>query len=352
MAPSAVAAVARGVEALRKGKPVLVRAGRRATLVLAVETARDSALSKLKGARLVLTHERARTLKIRLYTPEVVALPVVRGMKADALRAIADPAADMTNPLKGPFEPLRETLPETYAAGVRLAKLAGLLPAIVVTNAKAAPKNVVSIDTRAIASYEEASARSLQIVTRAHVPLAGAERTELVAFRDADAGPEHYAIIIGEPRHGAPLLTRLHSECFTGDLLGSLKCDCGAQLRGAIETISKSGSGILLYLAQEGRGIGLVNKLRAYRLQDQGFDTMQANERLGFEPDERIYAVAARMLKLLGYSVVRLLTNNPDKVAALEALGIHVSERVPHSFPDNPYNRHYLETKAKAGQLL
>ena len=149
------------------------------------------------------------------------------------------------------------------------------------------------------------------------------------------------------------MLARLHSECFTGDLLGSLKCDCGAQLRGAIETISKAGGGVLLYLAQEGRGIGLINKLRAYRLQDQGFDTIEANERLGFDADERLYGVAARMLGLLGYGAVRLLTNNPDKVASLNAAGISVVERVPHAFPDNEHNRAYLKTKAeKAGHLL
>jgi GTP cyclohydrolase II len=148
------------------------------------------------------------------------------------------------------------------------------------------------------------------------------------------------------------VLTRLHSECFTGDLLGSLKCDCGDQLRGAVQAIAKAGGGVLLYLAQEGRGIGLMNKLRAYRLQDEGFDTMEANQRLGFAADERLYDIAARMLRLLGYSKVRLLTNNPDKVRALQAAGIEVTERVPHSFPDNAHNRDYLRVKAEKGGHL
>ena len=204
-----------------------------------------------------------------------------------------------------------------------------------------------------IRDYEDEAVRTLAIVTRARVPLDGAEHTELVAFRAHDGGPEHYAVVIDAPPRNASVLARLHSECFTGDLLGSLKCDCGAQLRGAIATISQSGGGVLLYLAQEGRGIGLINKLRAYRLQDQGFDTIEANERLGFGADERLYGVAARMLTLLGYSAVRLLTNNPDKVAALEAAGVKVTARVPHAFPDNIHNRAYLRTKAvKAGHML
>jgi GTP cyclohydrolase II len=192
----------------------------------------------------------------------------------------------------------------------------------------------------------------LSIVTRARVPLEDAEHTELVAFRSEDGGPENYAIVIGEPRRDRPVLMRLHSECFTGDLLGSLKCDCGPQLRGAIKAIAKAGGGIVLYLAQEGRGIGIINKLRAYRLQDQGFDTLEANERLGFEAEERLYGVAAKMLKLLGFRSVKLMTNNPDKIAGLKAEGIAVTKRMPHKMGENAHNRFYLATKAKAGHLL
>jgi GTP cyclohydrolase II len=350
-----VESVARAVDAIRRGSPVWIR-GDGDILMLAVETASDAALANLPNrtaARLLLTHARARTLKIRLYTPEIIALPIAKDASVQDLRAIADPTADLNFPMKGPFEALREKLPASYAAAVKLAKLAGLLPAAIVIAAPKKPKDAREIAAADILSYDSEIIRTLTLVSRARVPLEGAEQTELAAFRPKDGGPEHYAIIIGAPATPGPVLTRLHSECFTGDLLGSLKCDCGNQLRGAIETISKAGGGILLYLAQEGRGIGLINKLRAYRLQDQGFDTIQANERLGFEADERLYGIAAKMLTMLGYRKVRLLTNNPDKVAALAAAGIEVVERVRHAFPDNDHNRAYLKTKAeKAGHLL
>ncbi len=352
---AALVHVARAVAAFRAGRPVAI-SGSAGVLALAVETAPDRALKTLlagrKPAVLVLTHARARTLKIRVYTPDVVALPLPRDAQMAKLRAIADPTKDLAEPMKGPFEPVRGRISENLALAVRLAKLSGLLPAVVAAQGASAPNNAARIRAKDIAAYDEESARTLSIVTRASVPLEGAEQAELVAFRSGVVGPEHYAVVINAPSAQKPVLTRLHSECFTGDLLGSLKCDCGAQLRGAIRTISKAGGGVLLYLAQEGRGIGLVNKLRAYRLQDQGFDTMEANERLGFEPDERLYAIAAKMLKLLGYRSVRLLTNNPAKIGALKSRGIRVAERVAHAFPDNPHNRHYLQAKARAGHLL
>jgi GTP cyclohydrolase II len=152
------------------------------------------------------------------------------------------------------------------------------------------------------------------------------------------------ALPIGSPT-GQPPLVRIHSECLTGDALGSLKCDCGPQLGDALAAIAASGWGILLYLRQEGRGIGLVNKLRAYALQDQGFDTVDANLRLGFGDDERDFTVAARMLERLSQPQVRLLTNNPRKVAGLEGAGVRVVERVSLTTPTNPYNQAYIDTK-------
>ena len=360
--PAAAARVAETVAAagaLRRGLPLVITDGQGGRIVaLSVETATDAAIAALTAAagepgQLLLTHARASTLKIRLYTPDAVAVALEPGWRADHLRAIADPTADMAAPLKGPFEAGRAALPAGAAAAIKLAKLAGLLPAALIWPAAAARPQMAEIAAATIAGYEDDSVAALRLVSRARVPLEGAENTEIAAFRPGGGGPEHYAILINAPVPHEPVLARMHSECFTGDFLGSLKCDCGAQLRGAIEAISQAGGGILLYLAQEGRGIGLINKLRAYRLQDQGFDTIEANERLGFDADERLYGVAARMLRLLGYSAVRLLTNNPDKVAGLEAAGIAVTERVHHAFPENEHNRAYLKTKAdKAGHLL
>ena len=196
-------------------------------------------------------------------------------------------------------------------------------------------------------------AQRLVKAVSAQVPLIDSEKTNLIAFRPIDGGEEHVAIVIGDLNTDQAVLVRLHSQCLTGDLLGSLRCDCGDQLRGAIQAISKYGGGVLIYLAQEGRDIGLVNKLRAYNLQDLGSDTVEANHQIGFEVDERIYAPAAEILKQLGIQKVKLLTNNPNKIDQLAATGIDVVERVKHAFPPNPHNAAYLKTKAaKTGHLF
>jgi GTP cyclohydrolase II len=353
--PSALTArVVRAVDAFRRGAPVIITSGRDRIEAVAVETVRQADLDRLAApVAQLLTHARAKTLKIRLYTPDVVAIAPDLPLDRAKLLAIADPTFDLATPIKGPFETHREPVSPADSDAIKLAKLAGLLPSVLLMAPAKAPRGTVRLSASDIAAYETAALHSLAIVTRARVPLEDAEHSELIAFRAHDGAPEHYAILIGDPPRNAPVLTRLHSECFTGDLLGSLKCDCGPQLRGAIATIAAAGGGVVLYLAQEGRGIGLVNKLRAYALQDQGFDTLDANLRLGFGADERLYGVAARMLELLGFRAVRLMTNNPDKVQSLASAGIDVVERVPHAFPENIHNRAYLETKAKrAGHLL
>ena len=189
------------------------------------------------------------------------------------------------------------------------------------------------------------------------LPVSAAEAAEIIAFRSRDDLREHVALVIGTQNGDRPPLVRLHSECLTGDILGSLKCDCGPQLDAALARMAQEagqgGWGVLLYLRQEGRGIGLINKLRAYQLQDQGFDTVDANERLGLPSEARDFPVAGRMLDLLGVGAIRLMTNNPGKVAALEAVGVTVVERVPHQLPDNPHNARYLATKRdRTGHLL
>jgi GTP cyclohydrolase II len=204
-------------------------------------------------------------------------------------------------------------------------------------------------------SSEEAMAAarpaSVTIAARATLPVEGLDAAaQIVALRAAEDGSEHVALLVGAPGGRAPL-ARLHSECLTGDVFGSLKCDCGPQLRAALRLMEADGGGILLYLRQEGRGIGLANKIRAYALQDRGLDTVEANQRLGFADDERDYALAAAMLRALGVTSVRLLTNNPAKLAGLQAQGI-AAERVPHRLPANPHNAHYLAVKrAKSGHL-
>jgi GTP cyclohydrolase II len=356
-------AVDRASAELRRGLAVLVQPARGApSLVAAAEFASPALIEAFAAwsgvkPRVLLTHQRAATLKIRLYTDEVVAVPLPRDDAARAAQALADPTRDLHDPLMGPWQALREPLPGGAKAAIKLAKIAGVLPAVIEVPLKAAAaKRLGARENFPIVRAEDVEghhgAVAFKIAARARLPLEGAEDTRVLAFRPTNGAREHLALIVGAPEPPGPVLVRLHSECLTGDLLGSLKCDCGDQLRGAIAAIGRAGHGILLYLAQEGRGIGLINKLKAYELQDQGFDTIDANQRLGFEADEREFAAAAEMLKYLGFSSVRLLTNNPDKVAALSRHGIEVVERVAHSFPTNPHNEAYLATKkAKAGHL-
>jgi GTP cyclohydrolase II len=204
-----------------------------------------------------------------------------------------------------------------------------------------------------VLNYAPLNVAGLKQITSVSVPLSGALDSRIVTFRSEGSALEHLAIVFGKPElHPSPLV-RIHSECFTGDLLGSLRCDCGDQLRDAIGHISAAGAGVLLYLAQEGRGIGLLNKLRAYELQDRGLDTMDANRALGWDADERDFLIGATMLRILGVNRVRLLTNNPDKVTAMRECGINVIERRAHVVKPNGINDDYLATKAaRFGHLL
>ena len=366
---AAAIAVDRATTEFRRGQPILILAGQGVCLAAAAETVAVASLRRLRQAGpalLVLTGRRAGVLGLGSSSSADASGPVTQderpfltnlpaGADAEAVLRLADPTA-VTVPLP-PAAPAPHFPQELATASIHLAKLARLLPAAVVASLPArdaesalclaANEGMLAVWASDVAAYETAAAFSLEPVGEARVPLEAAEDARIVAFRPSDGSTEHLAILIGQPDPARPVLARLHSECFTGDLLGSLRCDCGEQLRGAIAEIARQGGGILLYLAQEGRGIGLVNKLRAYRLQDQGADTADANEQLGFEADERIYLAAAEMLRRLGFKTVRLMTNNPDKVAGLERLGITVAERVPLVIPANRFNRDYLTTKAK-----
>lgn len=338
-------AAARAIDALRRGWPVAID---NAITVLAIECAdalRLAAFDPDGVADILISSSRAVTLKLANQRAaaalgEPVMIARTSWLDLAAATALADPATDLANPLMGPFAALEVQHPEACSAALELARHAGLLPAFFVLGGIMAPAQSVSSD--AVRDWD--APQRLAIAARARLPVAASEKAELVAFRSPEMAGEHVALIIGQPNGDAPLV-RLHSECLTGDVLGSLKCDCGPQLDAALRLIAANGWGILLYLRQEGRGIGLINKLRAYQLQDQGFDTVDANLRLGFAVDSRDFGVAARMLHLLGQERVRLLTNNPEKVAGLEASGTKVVERVPHHLPPNPHNERYLATK-------
>ena len=353
------------ITAFRRGEAVLLDGENGAVLAVAAELVTDANLAQLRNMSsrrlsVVVTRRRAVALGLapRDALSGAVRITVAPHLSAAVIRNLANPATSLGTQPPG-LGPQPASAEPGALTAVALAKLADLLPAALVlwlVPAEAAlarrRADFAVVDMQAVLDRRAATA-GLERVAEARVPLAGAENARLIAFRPGDGGSEHLAILIGAPDPKSSALVRLHSECFTGDVLASLRCDCGEQLQGAISAIAETGGGVLLYLAQEGRGIGLVNKLRAYQLQDAGFDTIDANEQLGFDADERVYLPAAEMLRQLGIATVRLLTNNPDKVAALQRYGIAITERVPHVFPANGHNERYLNTKAtRSGHFL
>ncbi|MDX8354216.1 GTP cyclohydrolase II [Cognatiyoonia sp. IB215182] len=354
--PDITERLARARADLRMGVPIVLEGG---ALVLAVETldaARLADLQLLGGAPvLAITAWRAQTLKARAYDGDLARVVLPGDATLSWVQSIADPADDLRSPMKGPLRTAREGGADLHRAAIALCKAARLLPAALVLELSDATSfanehNLTLVPAEGALATELSP---LNPIISARLPLDVSEAGRLHIFRPDDGAEEHYAVEIGQPDRATPVLSRLHSACFTGDLLGSLKCDCGPQLRGALGQMGTEGAGVLLYLNQEGRGIGLANKMRAYSLQDQGFDTVEANHRLGFEDDERDFRIGAEILKRMGFSSVRLLTNNPAKVARMESCGISVTERVPLKVGENRHNHAYLATKAaKSGHLL
>ena len=357
----------RACQELRRGGMVMLRLSNGAACILqAAELSGDGHHENLQriagsGALLVLTSSRLDALGHAL-PPEFcgASLPA-HNLDYNRIGHLA-----IEPPVTGLIDTSATLVAERCGSladyATRLLRLAKLLPAVLMARlpSRDADKlqricekhNIMLIQNRDIDSYMTATAQSLRVAARAKVPLRVAPDAEVAVFRAELGGDEHFAVIVGDIHGSEPPLVRLHSQCVTGDVLGSLKCDCGEQLEGALKMIAEAGGGVLVYLAQEGRDIGLLNKMRAYALQDSGLDTIDANHALGFEMDERYFLPACRILGELGISKARLITNNPDKISQLEAGGLTVTERVPMAPPSNLHNHHYIETKrVRAGHL-
>jgi GTP cyclohydrolase II len=343
--------VERGLTEFRAGRPVVLRAFGQGYLVLPVDGLDARRLSVFLDLcspdlpQLVITRRRARAMNMDAAGPVAMRLP------AADLELISALVAQVHNECAIPARPVDPGL----ASALELAKLAQRLPAVLAIAEPPASKAIfdppiVAVEAQAVGGFRRMAMRSVGLVGEAAVQLESMQARFLV-FRSTLG--DSIAVVIGEPDPAKAVPVRLHSACLTGDVFGSRRCDCGDQLQLALAQLADAGGGIILYLDQEGRGLGLANKIRAYRLQDAGLDTMDADMSLGFDDDERDYGIAAQMLELLGYSRVELLTNNPAKVTGLAQHGIEIAGRRPLFAPVNGDNRRYLTTKAlRAGHAL
>ena len=350
-------AVDRAIGELRRGRSIAIAEPDRAFIFAAVETIGSALLQRLiaasPGTRLLLTAERARAGDLVHDADRPMALELRSAAELETLKALAGmTGAGNEVPVSASFEPWPGN-DEQVLAAFGLAKAARLIPALIGFNAsKVTDDSLHCVSMSAILEHASAARNGIQLISESRVPLAESEQSRVALYRDEHGGSEHVAVIIGEPDLSASVPVRLHSACLTGDLLGSLRCDCGEQLATAVAHIAKLGGGVLLYLDQEGRSIGLANKLRAYAIQDTGIDTYDADRHLGFSADERSYDVAAAMLQRIGVTRVRLLTNNPRKIDALREHGIDVIDRIALLTEPNAHNEGYLRTKReRAGHL-
>jgi GTP cyclohydrolase II len=346
-------AVQRGIAEFQAGRPVAIRDGEDAIVAVPVDGLTDTTFGAFKALcepaipHLAVTARRARILGLEALGPVLIA--VLPGDTRETVWSLATGVKCEQRPAAG-------TAGETAARAIELAKLAQRLPALLVADARnvmpAALAEAIVVDADAMAHFRNRILDTLEIVSEARIPLPDGISARFCVFRDA-VGSSPVAIILGEPDFGRPVPVRVHSACLTGDVFGSRRCDCGAQLKLAMTQLSDAGGGVVLYLEQEGRGLGLANKMRAYALQDEGLDTMDANMMLGFDDDERNFGIAARMLKMIGATRVQLLTNNPDKLEAIAEGGVEVCSRIPLHTEINSENRRYLATKAaRAGHWL
>jgi GTP cyclohydrolase II len=359
----ATLAIDRALGELRSGRAARVVTPAGARVALAVEALRPAALAALRelsgrDPRLATTAERAAALGWTGLAG-AVSVPLAATAGLDDLRVLAGAA---------PVDPARAPGSATAAvdtaglapadpaerAVLELAKHARLLPTILsIRDEGEGDPRLLTVTSAELEAYGGAGAVDLERLTEAAVPLADAPRCKLVVFCDRRDGSEHVAVLVGDVDPAGVVDVRVHSACLTGDLFGSLRCDCGDQLRGAIRRFAGLGAGVLLYVEQEGRGIGLVNKLRAYTLQEQGLDTIDANLHLGFAADERRYEVAAALLRELGIGRIRLHTNNPRKLHALEAAGLEVVGFRTLAGAVNPHNERYIQVRReRAGHLV
>jgi GTP cyclohydrolase II len=346
--------VGRGLAEFRAGRPVVITSSGETLLCLPVEGLDKSRLAAFRALcapivpRLVLTGVRARSLGIEINEP--VAIEVMADVESSQILTLSAEAISNHGFLPEPAG-------QAASAAIELVKLAQILPAVLVADTTAEATgllspSIVTLEANAVARFRTEATQSLTIAGEAHVPLNSGVRTRFVVFRDA-FGDDSVAVIVGTPDLSKPVPVRIHSACLTGDVFGSRRCDCGDQLKLALARLQEAGGGIILYLAQEGRGLGLANKMRTYKLQDAGLDTVDANTTLGFHDDERDYGVAVRMLQMLGCTRVVLLTNNPAKLEGLLKAGIEIAGRMPIETPVNADNRRYLAAKAsRAGHQL
>lgn len=340
--------VSRALGELQARRPIRVDAHEEILFALPVEGLDDQRLDEFvvlcspNAPELIVTQQRARAIGIE--TSQPMALRLSGGARSGDIFVLAASAES-----RGHFAAKAETAGRAATVAIQLVKLSRGLPAVLaanVTNINGDLMNsIVAVQADAVERFATSAMKALTVASEASMPLASGVAARFVVFRDA-LGVDQVAVIVGNPNFAEPVPVRLHSACLTGDVFGSRRCDCGDQLRLALIRLEGLGGGVILYLAQEGRGIGLANKMRAHRLQDAGLDTRDANTMLGFEDDERDYGAAAVMLRTLNCTRIVLLTNNPAKLDGLTKAGIEVAARVPLEAPINSHNRRYLTTKA------